>query len=569
MKPTNTATDSRAVVVHLLRMLVLLSIAVGLKFFTDARQLRLEAGAVWSSVSVDSIRDSLESATSILPPPDESSLAQVLDQSGKTIGYLALTLPQAKEAVGYRGPSNVLLIFDASAKSVIGVKLLSSNDTAEHVQHVVNDEKFFQQFLGWTWESENRQVDGVSGATLTSLAIAEGTIIRLGGRKPFLKFPKPLQLEELTAWLPTARRLTDSGQRTLVVDENDKPLGWVLRTGTMIETLEGYQGPTEILMLFSMEDRLLQAGIRSSFDNQPYVGYVQDESSFWKKLRGLSLKELAEFDRQAQGVDGVSGATMTSQTVVDTMVAASRKLVGEQAADSSPSAVAGLQVRWNWFEGGTIVVALLALLINFTNLRGNRWVSGGWAVVLILYLGFGTGNLISQSLLLGWSAAGIPWKLAPGLVFLTLLSLIVPPLSKHNLYCNQICPHGAAQKLVRGRFKPWQVPAKVSKLLRWVPGVLLVGILFATAFVANFNAASWEPFNAYIWTIAGVSSVALAIGSIVISMKVPMAYCKYGCPTGRLLEYTRRTKQSGKLIWQDGVVLLVAAVVWAAYFTTN
>lgn len=566
MKPTTSAKDQRAVVVHSLRMILLLSVAVGLKLLTDQRQMREQSISVWSSVNPTVLREVLESAERISPPSDESSLAAVLDGSGKTIGYLALTLPQAKDAIGYRGPSNVLLIFDASAKFVVGAKLLSSNDTAEHVQHVINDKKFFEQFVGWTWESENRQVDAVSGATLTSLAVAEGAIIRLGGRKPFLKFPKALTLDEILPWLPNAKRLSENGTRTMVVDDQGKSLGWIMRTGTTVETLEGYQGPTEVLMLFNMDDRLLQASIRSSYDNQPYVGYVQDESSFWKRLRGLSLKELAEFDRQVAGVDGVSGATMTSQTAVDTMVAAAQKQIGlESPSIDKPNACAGLQVRWNWFEAGTVVMVLGAVLINFTNLRGRRWVSNLWSLLLILYLGLGTGNLISQSLLLGWASAGIPWKLAPGLVFLTLLSLVVPPLTKHNLYCNQLCPHGAAQRLVKGRLKQWQVPAKLQRILRNVPGVSLVGIVLATIFVANFNAANFEPFNAYIWAVAGVSSIALAIFSLVVSLKIPMAYCRFGCPTGRLLEYSRRTRQSGKFAWQDWLVVLISATVWTTY----
>ncbi|MFO0944213.1 MAG: hypothetical protein U0930_26185, partial [Pirellulales bacterium] len=99
-----------------------------------------------------------------------------------------------------------------------------------------------------------------------------------------------------------------------------------------------------------------------------------------------------------------------------------------------------------------------------------------------------------------------------------------------------------------------------------LPGVLLVGIVLASVNVNNFNAAIFEPFNAYIWSVAGASSIILALVSIVISAKVPMAYCKFGCPTGRLLEYTRRTRQSGKLNWQDALVVLISGVVWLAYF---
>lgn len=572
----------KALIVHGLRIAILLVIAVGMKSLATQRDALHSARDRWLSVQPEMIKRWIPSADRIESPRDSASLAEVKDQMGRVVGFLAMTQPQAENVIGYRGPSNALLVFDPAAKSLIGVKLLESRDTPEHVAHVLAKDAFFEQFQGWSWSDAPTatDVDAVSGATLTSLAIAEGILVRLGGRRPHLRFPEPVKLEEIQAWLPRATELKeeqdeqtrDAGNgRMWVIDAQGNKIGWLLRSGTLVESLEGYQGPTEVLMWFDLEDRLQRAKMRRSYDNEPYINYVQDESSFWKRFRGLSIQQLAAFDRQIEGVDGVSGATMTSHAVVDTMALAAKEYLELSKAKSVPAADSGLasllKIRWTWNDVGTGVVLLFAILISSTRLRGRAWIATLWAILLIGYFGLCTGNLVSQALLVGWASAGVPWRLAPGLVAVVFVAMFWPSLTKQNVYCHQLCPHGAAQRLVKGRLKVWKVPASLTRWLRWIPGGLLIIIVAATVADLKLNVASLEPFDAYVWSIAGLASVSIAVVSLVVSAKVPMAYCKFGCPTGRLLEYSRRNRQSDRWAWQDTVGCLIAVVVWGLFFS--
>jgi hypothetical protein len=45
-----------------------------------------------------------------------------------------------------------------------------------------------------------------------------------------------------------------------------------------------------------------------------------------------------------------------------------------------------------------------------------------------------------------------------------------------------------------------------------------------------------EPFEAYVWEVAGAVTITLALISLIGSAFVPMAYCRYGCPTGAMLK---------------------------------
>ncbi|MEM9585868.1 MAG: transcriptional regulator, partial [Planctomycetota bacterium] len=72
------------------------------------------------------------------------------------------------------------------------------------------------------------------------------------------------------------------------------------------------------------------------------------------------------------------------------------------------------------------------------------------------------------------------------------------------------------------------------------------------------------PFHAYLWQMAGWGILAFAVASLVASRFLPMAYCRFGCGTGRLLDYLRRNAQSGRVRRADYILLaliVVAALV--------
>ena len=171
--------------------------------------------------------------------------------------------------------------------------------------------------------------------------------------------------------------------------------------------------------------------------------------------------------------------------------------------------------------------------------------------------------VIASTRLLGWAQAGIPWRLAPGLTAVVVVSLLWPPQTKRNVYCHQICPHGAAQHLVRGRFiKPFSLGHRAHRLLSIVPETLLVTLIGMAVFVRGTNLAAGEPFDAFLWPIAGLSSLVIAVISLIVSAFVPMAYCRYGCPTGRLLEHLRRNAGSHHWRGGDWAAVGVCGVIW-------
>ncbi len=176
------------------------------------------------SLSIDELRRAISDLSSDwnLGARDESSgLWQLIDPDDQVVGWAARTLPEAADVVGYRGPTEAAVVLDPDL-SIAAVGLLGSADTEEHVAAVISDEHFLNQFRGWNWGElpADLRVDAVSGATLTSLAMAEGVIKRMGDSRPSLVFPDPLEPEEIRDCSPRRPRSTNRAATSLTSEEN-------------------------------------------------------------------------------------------------------------------------------------------------------------------------------------------------------------------------------------------------------------------------------------------------------------------------------------------------------------
>ena len=495
---------------------------------------------------------------------DAAGMWALMDSDGKQVGKLARTLPEAKAAIGYRGPSEASVVFD-NALNIVSVRLVDSSDTQEHVDAVVKDNAFFEQFRGWKWggPSAGTNIDGVSGATLTSLALAKGVMLRIGGDRPSLVFPDAIAESELRPWVTDALTLDQGNHQALTRDEKGTVTGRIIRTGPFSDDLSGYQGPTELLVWLSPDDTVIDLRIRKSFDNEPYVNYIRMERSFWKIFKGKTIQELAKFDPVAAGVEGVSGATMTSVIVADTVVAAAKAAIVRASQTDAPEPEWWQAMRWSFGEVSAVVALLSLLVFSKVGAFRHRFWRTAWLVGIVLVVGLGTGNLISLALVAGWSAEGIAWKLAPGLFAIVVVAFLTPSTTKGNPYCSHLCPHGALQQLIRSPTRSrrhLKLPAKLSQWLVVIPGATLVVSYLFLLFRPATDLSSWEPFHAYLFRIAGWGSIAFALGSLAVSTFIPMAYCRLGCPTGRLLEHLRRSATSDRIKLADCVAFALLGV---------
>lgn len=510
--------------------------------------------AMTDKVSLSQAQTFFPSASKLASGDPRLGGITVQDAAGRSLGLLLTTSPHADNLIGYSGPSNLLIALD-DQQQVLGVKLLSSEDTLAHVEEVQASAHFWNQFSGQRLTGSSPKIEAVSGSTLTSLAMAEAIEKRLRGSVTSLRFPEPVTLAEVQSLFPEAQTFSPSKQRSgwfQVQDRASTTIGYVVRTSPYTDNGHGYKGPTESLVAVDPQAQtVLGLRIRRSYDTPEYVERVRTDEDFPKTLAGRSIDDWAHIDFSQAKIEGVSGATQTSFAIADGI--RKRFLADEQ----TPQAASYVN-RWNV---GLVLLIFGALALTFTPLRTHRRIRTVWQVILVVTFLFWLGDLLSLSLLAGWARHGLPWQTAPATLLLVAVALLIPWTTQKQIYCQQLCPHGAAQTWL-GKFKRLHIaiPASVHRwLLRLPLGLLLLAIILGL-FVPSFELAWLEPFDGWVLKGGAIVSLILAIVGLIASLFIPQAYCRYGCPTGELLRFVKGSGSREQANFRDGAAgLLVLA----------
>ena len=561
----------RPVVVHAARVAVLAGIAV-LIHAEHLRRVAVATSADLAEVPLERIRRHLPAAEAI---GGAARLVdggrEVVDAAGQAVGTILRTSPAGDTAIGFSGPTDVLVVCDADLR-VAGMELLASRDTRDHVRAVDRDEAFWRSFVGRPLDSlaipDAAGAHAVAGATLTSLAIREAIVRRLGGTAAAGRFAREPTLDDLRTIFPDAREIAvDPGDPAVIRVRGPEgiPLGWALRTSPAADGVIGYQGPTDAVVGFDPQSRVCGIAVLESYDNEPYVGYVRDDRAFRGVFRGMSPEELAGLDADRTGVEGVSGATMTSQAVAAGIVRAARaRSAVLRRADAA--GLVGILRRIEGPQWGGLGVIAAGVITAFTRLRGGWFGRIALPIVVLAYLGFGAGAVLSQAQAWGWAQAGVPQG-AVMLLALAAVAVVFPVVTRRNVYCGHLCAHGAAQQLfVRFGWPRRSVPDRLRLPLVGLPWLLVVVAIIVSLLHLPVALVDLEPFDAYLPAVAGTAAVVLFVVSLLASCRVPMAYCRHGCPTGALLDHLRFNRRADRITWRDmvlvGCLACAAAVHW-------
>ena len=378
-------------------------------------------------------------------------------------------------------------------------------------------------------------------------------MIRIHAARIRIDTDAPIRVDEARVFFPQAASLdTDISDRLglFVRDSQRRTIGYVLRTSPLCDKIVGYSGPTDTLIALDPAMKVVGIRVRSSADTKQHVADVRNDEYFMSLWTDKTWDEVAGMEPQKARIEGVSGASLTSLCIANS-IHQRFKLVAQGAIHAPPP-------RWHTPDYLLVAIIVVAGAFTFTHLRGRLWLRRVFQLVLIVYVGILSGQLASQSQMAGWAASGVPWRIAPGMAILTAAALLLPWGTRRAVYCSHLCPHGAAQEWL-GRLSPWRlrIPAGLHSALRWLPPGLLAVVLAITLLNLPFDLAGIEPFDAYLFRTAGFATIAVALTGLCVSLFVPMAYCKYGCPTGSLLNFVRSHGGADRFSGRD----LVAAML--------
>ena len=374
----------------------------------------------------------------------------------------------------------------------------------------------------------------------------------------------PVTVAEVKALLPMAERLkVNPGPRAglFVEDAAGEKIGYALRTMPESRKIVGYSGPSDVLVVFDTEDNGIGVAVRHSYDTPSHVEDVTRDFIFMERWNGRTLDDIAEVtDLHEAGIYGVSGATRTSDAVAQSITHRLALAAGGEGMVAP--------FRFGWRDGALLGILGLGCIFAFWKAKSFqrwRWV---YSVGTILGLGFWLGDLIAQSLLVGWVESRVPWEATPGLVLFVAAAFLLPWFTKQPVYCQFICPHGNLQRLAMKVIPAtWKRPLRDDGkwVARWIPVMLLAVVLAVSFLQLDLDLAGIEPFDAYLLKGAGLATIAVALIGLAISLFYPMAYCKFGCPTGWLLEFVRRRAGKDRFSERDWMGLVLFALALALY----
>lgn len=154
-----------------------------------------------SPIELHEVKSLLPAANSLRIDHSERRGLFVLNQNRETIGYAIRTSPVSDEIIGYCGPSDTLIVFDQSTKKIAGLLIRSSGDTTSHVKDVRNNQYFMNLWKHYSWEKlveldlTQGDVEGVSGATMTSMGIAHAIVFRIQHSQKKMQQTQPFQFQ--------------------------------------------------------------------------------------------------------------------------------------------------------------------------------------------------------------------------------------------------------------------------------------------------------------------------------------------------------------------------------------
>ena len=546
----------RRVLVHCLRIALFVAVLWMIR--------STHRSTVWSDANFESNPRAVELVRQSIPRAKSIQGSRVIGESGNALGSVLQTSPESDHIIGYSGPTNCLVVLDDDNR-IQSIAIANSGDTIDHVAAVKNDPNFANAFRGIGFgESERwKSIDAVSGATLTSYAIISSVANRMGGNAPSLKFESKPNVANVRSLFESATRSETTDRSNIWnVFSHGKKIGFVLGTSPFADQTSGYQGPTMTLAGFDTDGKCVGLIVDQTYENQPYANYLNDDRSFQKFYVGKTLEELALLTPEENGIDGVSGATMTSMSVADGLPLAAQGAL--QPINNAAKNSARNPISW-WADIITVLLTITGIMFSFGRFGKYKKLRVAYLLAVIAFLGFINGHMISQASIIGWSKSAIPWSVAPGLVFLSLAALAIPMFTKHQPYCHHICPFGAMQQLVKKRIG-WKVtiPKAVDRALKVIPFALLLFVVFVALSGSVFNLASIEPFDGFSFRVAGWATISVFAVGLIASIFSPMAYCRYGCPTGAALGFLRFRADSHRLGTRDWAALLLvaAAAIW-------
>ncbi len=299
--------------------------------------------------------------------------------------------------------------------------------------------------------------------------------------------------------------------------------------------VSGFAGPIELLIAVG-RDGILR-GVRY-LGSQETPSYIAGMDAWVAGLQGL---DLVQGPLNLERFDGLSGATVSSRAVLETINVAARR--GTAAAFDQavpPQAEAGTGTP-DWGLYATVVLVLLFFPVYLSGHEGARL---AYQVASLGVLGLWLNTLVTEVDLVNLSQGHAAPPAENPQRWLLLGFVAVTSLGFGQVWCGYVCPFGAAQELVSRLGRRLGLRTYPERSLeqgaRYLKFVLLAAMLVAVWVSGD---GVWATFNPMQHAFGGrLGGAMLWLTGLVLAACLfhYRFWCRYLCPMGACLALSNK-----------------------------
>ena len=528
-------------------------------------------------------------------PPVFRGYRNASDGSEELVGFVFLSADVPPEEKGFAAPIDMLIGMN-TAGQLTGMKVLNYTESYRYsLGDFVADPAFQAQFKNKAIVDEfrvMRDVDGLTGATMTSFAISQGA--RGAARRVATAYLNYEEVDQQTlASIANAKAEIDS-------------LSWedMLANGMI----------TVLSVPLPMDQEII---LSAMFIGHPVIGeYVIGSSDYERADRdsrarlggdGLillavggsgatqfraNMLSIAQGDGKAQRLDpnhfvtagsadtgAIAGhANYAGAIVLEDTIDLNQPFTILYKPRSSPE---NLGMEYNIYPLGRALINGDPILseadlererIAQSNIFVRLWFAPPWGVTpwaevislslilglvlsaffrkdarirwvalsaTLLYLGFYKGGFLSVAHITGAIHQGPGIFLGNLPMLMLIVFTIITTIIWGRVFCSSLCPFGAVQDLIAyftpkaWRFKMPQVIHDNALYVKYAVLALIVGTAISGSSISLFQ--YFEPFGTLFFFSSSVMLWSILILILIASMLVERFYCRYVCPLGAAL----------------------------------
>jgi hypothetical protein len=309
----------------------------------------------------------------------------------------------------------------------------------------------------------------------------------------------------------------------------------------------GYGGPMRVAVGLDTSGNIAGVSIIDHKETPPFFDRIKADNY----LKALVGKSYADPLAPGDDIDTVSGATVSLDALATSIRRGARHLAAEALGLPVQRPEAG-RIRFALPEVLLVLLFATGFLTYSTTLdrkpktrKSVRWVTRLAGLLLIGFVFTIPLSIINiNSLLAGywphWQT-GVYWYLLIVGAFLPVV------LTGKSVYCDCLCPFGAAQEVLKvaGPAK-YTVPKRYGIALRWAQRLLAWAAILAALIFRNPGHFNYEVFGTFFTLTGAVVQFALLGVVLIASLFLLRPWCNFLCPIRAVSDYIRMLRLWGK-----------------------